>query len=277
MESTQTTLPATPACFPVHCVAMGQGTAQAGERIALPHGTVVVAIQQGGVQAVWEDVGIALPQGVVVVVTASNPCTLTATATGCTWRWVHLQGDVVDTIVQQMLLHGTPVFAQGAHCMQLAMGAMFAMQEGEMGMSPAQMSAAGYQLLALLYGKNGDLQAARYPQLVTDALQYMQQQLAHIYGVEDVATALGVSKAHLIRVFSACMGHTVGKHLTMLRIAHAKQLLASESLPLEVLAAASGFSSASYFCKVFRAETGLTPNEFRATCPKVVAPAEIYL
>ena len=82
--------------------------------------------------------------------------------------------------------------------------------------------------------------------------------------VEELSAQLGVSKSHLVRVFSAEMGVGPGQYLTGVRLDAAKALLARRDYPLEVVATLCGFSGANYLCKVFKKHTGQTPAAFRA-------------
>ena len=49
----------------------------------------------------------------------------------------------------------------------------------------------------------------------------------------------------------------------MVRVEEAKRLLARGTDPIVDIAAAVGFESQSYFAKVFKRCTGLTPKEYR--------------
>ncbi len=111
---------------------------------------------------------------------------------------------------------------------------------------------------------NADSSAPRLSPLVSEAVLAIRQNYAGLYGVEELSAQLGVSKSHLVRVFSAEMGVGPGQYLTSVRIDAAKALLARRDYPLEVVATLSGFSGANYLCKVFRKNTGLTPSEYRA-------------
>ncbi|MBD9254221.1 MAG: helix-turn-helix domain-containing protein [Ruthenibacterium lactatiformans] len=82
--------------------------------------------------------------------------------------------------------------------------------------------------------------------------------------MEELSAQLGVSKSHLVRVFSAEMGVGPGQYLTGVRLDAAKALLARRDYPLEVVATLCGFSGANYLCKVFKKHTGQTPAAFRA-------------
>lgn len=102
------------------------------------------------------------------------------------------------------------------------------------------------------------------PPLVAQAVLAIRQNYAGLYGVEELARQLGVSKSHLVRVFTARMGIGPGQYLIQTRVEAAKVLLAQRDYSLDVIASLCGFSGANYLCKVFKKHTGQTPGMFRA-------------
>ncbi len=104
---------------------------------------------------------------------------------------------------------------------------------------------------------------SKYPSLVQDAASIIESNYAYLYGVEDLADRLEVTKHHLIRLFTASTGISPGKYLVNIRMLHAKGMLqACEDTPLEIIAGACGYSCANYFCKAFKKQTGMTPSKF---------------
>lgn len=103
----------------------------------------------------------------------------------------------------------------------------------------------------------------RPDRLTADAVAAIRSRYASIYGVQELADELGVSKEHLVRSFKAATGKTPGRYLTEVRLAAAMQLLADPACSVELAAQLSGFSGANYFCRVFRQHTGLSPNLWR--------------
>ncbi len=105
-----------------------------------------------------------------------------------------------------------------------------------------------------------------YPPLVQDAVAMIEAQYAYLYGIDELADLLEVTKHHLIRVFTASTGTSPGKYLSDIRIFHAKSMLISgEDAPLEIIAGACGYSCANYFSKVFKKHTGMTPTDYMKT------------
>jgi len=109
-------------------------------------------------------------------------------------------------------------------------------------------------------------QKSEFPDLVQDAVSMIEAQYAYLYGIDELADLLEVTKHHLIRVFTAAAGTSPGKYLTEIRIFHAKKLLLSgEDAPMEIIAGACGYSCGNYFSKVFKKHVGLTPSEYIRT------------
>ena len=78
-----------------------------------------------------------------------------------------------------------------------------------------------------------------------------------------IAAMLGISVRQLHLLFEPT-GTSVARHLTMLRLSHAKALLAEASVrPISAVAFASGFDSLATFYRVFRANFGMAPMEYR--------------
>lgn len=140
------------------------------------------------------------------------------------------------------------------------------------GADPLRASALAYALLCGIAAADA-ARPAPLPPLVTAALAALQEHYAEVYGVEELAAQLEVSKCHLVRVFSAAMGTPPGQYLTQLRITAAKQLLLRDEYTLDIVAGLAGFSGANYFCKVFKKATGQTPAAWRRAVLPSRAPA----
>lgn len=81
--------------------------------------------------------------------------------------------------------------------------------------------------------------------------------------VSDVAHAAGLHPNYAMRLFRAATGLTVNDYILRHRLGHAQRLLLDSNLSVEVVAADSGFGSASRFYEAFRARTGQTPRAYR--------------
>ncbi len=80
----------------------------------------------------------------------------------------------------------------------------------------------------------------------------------------ELARAAHMSAAGFSRYFRRVTGHTVTEYISRFRVDKAKELLVSGDHAVIWIAHEVGFQSHSYFDRVFRAITGLTPHVFRA-------------
>ncbi|GEM_PF-6138209 len=83
------------------------------------------------------------------------------------------------------------------------------------------------------------------------------------FGVAEIAAELRMHPSSLTRRVREGTGLTVMDHLKKQRVLASQALLRDPSLSMEEIAAASGFSSARYFARVFKELTGLQPSRFR--------------
>lgn len=95
------------------------------------------------------------------------------------------------------------------------------------------------------------------------ACDYLLEHLHRPLSRKDVARHLGVHPNHLSRLFAEFGPGTFGEFLLDRRLERARLLLADPRLDIAEVARLSGFASANYFTRVFRARTGRTPTEDR--------------
>lgn len=71
---------------------------------------------------------------------------------------------------------------------------------------------------------------------------------------------------YLNRLFRQSIGKTVFQYLSEIRIAHARELLATSSMKVSQISEKVGFSDESYFSKVFKRHTGISPLKYAKMC-----------
>ena len=81
--------------------------------------------------------------------------------------------------------------------------------------------------------------------------------------IEKISKGINVSKSVLYRLFHSHFGKTLGSFLNSKRIEYARSLLLDTSMSIEEISEEAGFSSASYFSKVFKKEVGISPLKYR--------------
>ena len=81
--------------------------------------------------------------------------------------------------------------------------------------------------------------------------------------VDDMATALAMSKSSLTKKMKSLMGVTPADFLKTTRLAKSKIMLKETSLSIKAIAFDCGFSDMNYFGKCFKAAFGMSPGNFR--------------
>jgi AraC-like DNA-binding protein len=110
-------------------------------------------------------------------------------------------------------------------------------------------------------GQSGLLAGLADP-LLARALGRLHADVAHAWSVEELARAAGLSRSAFSERFSQKVGVPPMQYLIDWRIALAKAMLQRDSPPLEAVAAAIGYQSASAFSTAFRREVGRPPSHF---------------
>ncbi len=82
--------------------------------------------------------------------------------------------------------------------------------------------------------------------------------------LDQVADHIGMSRSYMCQEFRGKFGVSPGKYLREIRISHACYLLMTKSdHNMQEIAEMVGYSNNNYFGKVFKAETGISPGEYR--------------
>ncbi|OKP85369.1 AraC family transcriptional regulator [Paenibacillus helianthi] len=110
----------------------------------------------------------------------------------------------------------------------------------------------------------GPRDTVEWPAAIRDSVQFIDTHYSSMIGQEQLAGQMGLSKFHLLRTFSKYVGLTPNEYLNRTRIERAVELLGTTDWSIETIASQVGYSSGSYFIKVFQKMTGQTPGSFRS-------------
>ncbi len=226
-------------------------------------GRLCVLAPYEGIARFWDGTEQYLPAGGLLVL--AGPLELKPAGGPFAYNGVWLKGKAAITFASEMQ---GPLLLPPAACPE-GEGLLFRLQQEG---APAAQSAAAFGLLCLLaQAPRGE---AALPPLVAEALSEIHGHYGEVYGVEELAAGMGVSKGHLIRSFKAALNTSPGRYLALVRIQAAKRLLL-EGLGLEAVAGLCGFAGANYLCRVFKKEVGLSPAAWQrqnALMPKKSRP-----
>lgn len=111
--------------------------------------------------------------------------------------------------------------------------------------------------------ERGDEQAG-YSRVIQNAVSYITQHFGEKeLNVAQIAEQLHFSPAYLNVLFKQEMKMTIKQYLGNYRLERAKLMLERDFYKVSEIAEKCGYANASYFIKVFREMTGMTPAEYK--------------
>ena len=96
------------------------------------------------------------------------------------------------------------------------------------------------------------------------AMAHLTERYATTVRVPELAHLVGLSSSHLTALFRAATGGGVLAFQTSIRMARARELLDTTTLPVGQIATDVGYPDAFYFSRRFRDWHQLTPTQYRA-------------
>ncbi len=104
-------------------------------------------------------------------------------------------------------------------------------------------------------------------EIVTKAVSFIQENLKKDLSIKLISQNVNVSKSVLYKKFRERFDCTVGEYINKKRVEQSKKLLITTALSMEEISQECGFTSASYFTKIFKHYVGITPLKFKKTLP----------
>ncbi|MBQ2863727.1 MAG: helix-turn-helix transcriptional regulator, partial [Clostridia bacterium] len=101
-----------------------------------------------------------------------------------------------------------------------------------------------------------------YPQSLSKLIYYINQNYTKNLQLEDIAAHTSFSKQYCMRLFKKHMGRTINDYILELRMKHASYLLRETYMNVNEASDYLGFSSVSYFSRVFKKYYGVSPSEY---------------
>ena len=102
------------------------------------------------------------------------------------------------------------------------------------------------------------------PKTVNEVLQYIENEFLNpSLSLVNMADKLNKTQNYLGKIIKIYTGLSFNQYLNQKRLDYAKHLLKKDNISIQEAAISSGFSSTSYFIKLFRKEYGITPNEYK--------------
>jgi transcriptional regulator GlxA family with amidase domain len=99
--------------------------------------------------------------------------------------------------------------------------------------------------------------------IVSKCEVWLQEHFREIDAIVQITSLADIPERTLKRRFKAATGNSLIQYLQNLRVEEAKRLLESSDMPVDDISAEAGYSDTSFFRRVFKRLTGLTPSHYR--------------
>ncbi len=127
-----------------------------------------------------------------------------------------------------------------------------------------------YQLISLLIESNNDALPQKYNHYdysidtyVEHALQYIQFNYNTNIQINDLVNYIGINRSYLSYVFKKKLQMSPKEYLIHFRMEKAKELLSSDSSPIQDIARKVGYQDPLTFSKMFHRIVGVSPTQYR--------------
>ncbi len=101
----------------------------------------------------------------------------------------------------------------------------------------------------------------QFPDILSKILRYIDENLTDICTANEIAAKFHISAPYLSSIFKKYTNIGIKKYIQLRKISYAKSLLDTGRNVTEACYE-SGFNGCSYFIKMFKEQTGLTPHEY---------------
>lgn len=98
---------------------------------------------------------------------------------------------------------------------------------------------------------------------IADAQRYVMMHLNEKIVMDEMARRLNLNPTHFSRIFKKETGETFVEFVTRCKMERAQELLDKSNESVEQIALELGYENSSYFNKLFRAFSGMSPMEYR--------------
>ena len=98
---------------------------------------------------------------------------------------------------------------------------------------------------------------------MTAAIAYISEHYDQPLTLKETADYVKLNPSYFSALFKQCSGSTFKEFLNYTRIEESKKYLINTNYSIIDIAIATGFEDQSYFTKVFKKYTGMTPRQYR--------------
>ncbi len=108
-----------------------------------------------------------------------------------------------------------------------------------------------------------DFNDIKHHNVIYQTTAYIKENLAEKLTLEDAAEHVSLSKSYFCRILKDELGYTFTEYVNHLRVERAKLYLRDNTMSIADIAYAVGFDDQSYFTRIFKKLTNVSPGQYR--------------
>ena len=180
--------------------------------------------------------------------------------------WIGIQGREALRVARAVIEAHGPVLRLGASAIDRIADSCLALAAEDLAIGAASASAYA-AMMALRDGafENAVPGGPEIPAPIRKSLALIDHDLSSNLGIDRLAKAAQLSRAHFVRQFAGSVGTAPSSYVLDKRMQLAERLLLATDETIASIAASCGFADGNYFAKAFRRYNGMTPSAYRAT------------
>lgn len=102
----------------------------------------------------------------------------------------------------------------------------------------------------------------KHTEIIKRINTYIEENFATSISLSNIADKFFINKNYLCDIYKAETNSTINDYITTLRIDKSKELIRDTNLTLTQISYEIGYQNTSYFNRVFRKKTGISPSEY---------------
>jgi AraC-like DNA-binding protein/ligand-binding sensor protein len=149
-------------------------------------------------------------------------------------------------------------------------GGTFSMEANSQSLKQVQEAKSIEELTDILHGVvdrvSGVISSFRgipHAAALRKAENFIMENFTRKISLKEIAAIAGLSPPYFSTIFKEEMGENLSKYLNRLRVEKASRLLLETEMSLSEIAACCCFEDQSWFSKIFKAYTGISPGKYR--------------
>jgi AraC-like DNA-binding protein len=126
-----------------------------------------------------------------------------------------------------------------------------------------ELTAIVHAILGHMSGMLFSFHGCRHSSALRRAERFIWENYTRKISLQEIADASGLSAPYFSTIFKDEMGENLSNYLNRLRVEKARGMLTETECPLSEVASSCGFEDQSWFSKIFKSYTGISPGKYR--------------